>query len=169
VSEEARFTAFGLASGKEASMRVVVRIAAVLVALISVCCGGGNGSTTGPSQTTLAGTWKASRAEFVSASNSSVRVEAVSRGYTILLTLEGGGTFKQVTTEPGKASETMTGTWSASSDVLTLKPSGVSFNIQFDMTLNGNALTLNGGHVQFDVNGDEADEEAILNLTMARQ
>ncbi len=150
-------------------MRVAVRIAPLLAALFGVCCGSGSSSTTGPSQTTLAGTWKASRAEFVSASNSSVKVEAVSRGYSIVLTLDSGGTFRQVTTEPGMGSDTMTGTWSASSDVLTLRPSGVTFNIQFDMNLSGSTLSLAGGHVQFDINGDEVDEEAILSLTMTRQ
>ena len=149
-------------------MRIAVRIAPVLVAIFSVCCGGGS-SNTAPSPATLAGSWKASRAEFVSASNSSIRVEAVSQGYTIVITLDSAGSYQQVVTAPGESGETTTGTWSASSDVLTLKPAGVSFNIQFDMALNGNTLLLSGGHVQFDINNDNVDEETILNLAMTRQ
>ncbi|MGE5360070.1 MAG: hypothetical protein ACM3NQ_13715 [Bacteroidales bacterium] len=149
-------------------MRVTARLVPLLMALVGVCCGGG-GSSTAPSPTTLAGTWKASRAEFVSASNSGVKVEAVSQGYSILLTLESAGTYRQVVTAPGESGETTTGSWSASSDVLTLKPAGVSFNIQFDLALNGNTLSLSGGHVQFDINGDNVDEETILNLAMTRQ
>ncbi len=150
-------------------MRIPVRIAPVLAAIFSVCCGSGSSSTTAPSPTTLAGTWKASRAEFVSASNSSVRVEAIAQGYTIVLTIDSSGSYRQVVTEPGQSGQATTGTWTAGSDVLTLRPSGVSFTIEFDMTLNGNTLVLNGGHVQFDVNKDDIDEEAILNLAMSRQ
>jgi cellulose synthase/poly-beta-1,6-N-acetylglucosamine synthase-like glycosyltransferase len=148
-------------------MRLAARIATMVVALVAVCCG--SKSPTAPSTTTLSGTWKATRAEFVSASNSSVRVEAVSQGYTILLTLTSSGTYTRAVTEPGQGTITETGTWTSSKDMLTLKPSGVSFNIEFDMTLNGNTLTLNGGHVLFDVNNDNVDEETILSLIMARQ
>ncbi len=145
------------------------RVVLVVVVLAAVCCGGGNNPASPTSPTTLAGTWKASRAEFVNVSNASQRVEAVARGMTIVLKLEAAGTFSQQTTEQGQPTQTMTGTWSASSDVLTMKPSGVAFQIQFDMVMNGNTLTLNGGHVQFDVNNDNQDEEAILNMILARQ
>jgi len=148
-------------------MRFAARVVPMVIGLVAVCCGGK--SPTAPSATTLAGTWKASRAEFVNASNSSVRVEAVSQGYTIVLTLAASGTFTQAVTEPGQAARTTTGTWTASKDVLTLKTTGQSGETQFDMTLNGNTLTLNGGHVLFDVNNDDVDEESILNLIMARQ
>ncbi len=140
----------------------------VVVALVAVCCGD-KGSPTGPTPTGLPGTWMASRAEFINASNSSQRVEAVSQGVTITLTLQRSGSYTQQTVQPGKQTETSSGNWTASSDVLTLTPVGMTWNIQFDMTLNGSTLSLNGGHVQFDVNGDNQDEEAILNMTLARQ
>lgn len=138
----------------------------VTAALAGGC--GGSGSPTAPSAETLSGTWKATSAEFVSASNSSLRVEVVSRGTSVTLTIESSGAYTQRIAAPNQPEETSTGSWSASSDVLTLRPSGMSFNIQFDMTLNGNSLTLRGGHVLFDVNGDDSDEETILNLTMTR-
>ena len=148
-------------------MCFAARIVPMVVALVAVCCGGN--SATAPSATTLAGTWKATRAEFVGASNSSVRVEAVAQGYTIVLTLASSGTFTQAVTEPGQGTRATTGTWSASKDVLTLKTTGQSGETEFDMTLSANTLTLNGGHVLFDVNNDDIDEEAILNLTMTRR
>ena len=103
------------------------------------------------------------------ASNSSQRVEIVALGTTLTLTLDAGGTYSQKITDPGQAGQTTSGTWSASKDVLTLKPTGVSGNTQFDMSMSGSTLTLNGGHVLFDVNLDGRDEEAILNLTLTRQ
>jgi hypothetical protein len=148
-------------------MQTTARMTILVVAFVAVCCGGNSATT--PTPTTLAGTWKATRAEFVNASNSSQRVEAIAQGYTITLTLESGGTYTQQTTDPGQPTQTTTGTWSASKDVLTMKPTGQSGDTQFDMTLNGSTLTLNGGHVLFDVNNDDHDEEAILNMTLARQ
>jgi hypothetical protein len=135
------------------------------------CGGGGDGgsSPTSPSGQALAGTWKATKAEFVGATNSSLRVEIVGMGTTFVLTFESSGTYTQKITDPGQAGQTTTGTWSASKDVLTLKPTGMSGDIQFDMTLNGATLTLNGGHVWFDVNLDSRDEESLAYLTLVRQ
>jgi hypothetical protein len=90
-------------------------------------------------------------------------------GTTLTLTLEAGGTYTQKITDPGQGGQTTTGTWSASKDVLTLKPAGISGETQFDMTMSGSTLTLNGGHVLFDVNLDGQDEESILSLTLTRQ
>ena len=148
-------------------MHVMARI--VLVASFAVAACGGGSNPNAPSAQTLAGTWKATRAEFANASNSSQRVEIVALGTTLTLTLDAGGTYSQKITDPGQAGQTTSGTWSASKDVLTLKPTGVTGNTQFDMTLSGSTLTLNGGHVLFDVNLDGRDEEAILNLTLTRQ
>ena len=141
----------------------------ILVASFAVAACGGGSNPNAPSAQTLAGTWKATRAEFANASNSSQRVEIVALGTTLTLTLDAGGTYSQKITDPGQAGQTTSGTWSASKDVLTLKPTGVTGNTQFDMTLSGSTLTLNGGHVLFDVNLDGRDEEAILNLTLTRQ
>ncbi len=125
--------------------------------------GGNNQSSQG-----LAATWQATRAEFVSAANSNIRVEVVSRGTTIVLSLQSTGAYSRTITDPGHAPNVETGTWSASRDVLTLRPAGMPFSIEFDYTLSGNTLTLAGGHVEFDINGDGAVEEAVLNSTLAR-
>jgi len=71
--------------------------------------------------------------------------------------------------DPGQSGQTTTGTWSATQEVLTFKPAGVTGNIQFDMNLSDSTLTLNGGHVWFDVNGDGRDEGTLAYLTLARQ
>lgn len=155
-------------------MQRLLRILLILAAAIAASCGGGSGgdnlSPTSPStQATLAGSWRATRAEFVSASNSGVRVEIVGLGTSLTLTLDSAGTYTQRVVDPGQAGQTTSGTWSASQDSLTLRPAGMTWDIQFDMTLNGATLTLNGGHVSFDVNGDGRDEETLAYFTLARQ
>ncbi len=146
-------------------MRVVACL--ILVVSVAAACGGGS-STTGPSPT-LAGTWNATRAEFVSASNSSLRMEVVALGTAIVVTLDSAGTYTLRTTAPGTAPEIETGTWSASSDLLTLRATGQTGESQFNMTLSGSTLALSGGHRLFDINNDNVDEETILSMTLSRQ
>jgi Lipocalin-like domain len=159
-------------------MQAWARVLLILSASLLASCGGSSGSggssgdtvTASPSTvSTLAGTWKATRAEFVSTTNSSQRVEIVSQGTVLTLTLDSSGTYTQKIVDPGQAGQTTTGTWTASKDVLQLQPAGMTWTIQFDMTLNGNTLALNGGHVEFDVNLDGKDEEALAYLTLTRQ
>jgi hypothetical protein len=126
-------------------------------------------SPTAPSTGGLPGTWRATSAEFVDRADPARRVELVSRGGTIVLVLAAGGTFTLTTTTPGAAAETATGTWTSSRDVLTLRPSAVTGDTQFDYTLSGDTLTLAGGHVLFDVNGDDRDDEAELSMTLRRE
>ncbi len=141
----------------------------IALALATLAACGGSGSTTAPSGQTLAGTWKATKAEFVNSTNSSQRVELVALGTTLMLTLDAAGTYTQKIVDPGQAGQTTTGTWTSSKDVLTLRPAGKSGDTQFDMTLSGSTLSLSGGHVAFDVNLDGRDEETLAYLTLARQ
>ena len=79
------------------------------------------------------------------------------------------GTYRVTITDPGLTGNVVTGTWSASRDVLTIQPTGQTGNTQFDMTLSGSTLTLNDGHVLFDFNADGVGEESVLNMTLTRQ
>ncbi len=146
------------------------RLASLLaiIVLLAAACGGESGSPTSPSASGLMGTWKATRAEYVSRSNPAVRVEVIATGTSMVLTLD-NGTFTLKITDPGEAGNTMTGTWSASKEVLKVSPTGMTWSWEFDMTLSGNTLTLNNGGALYDVNGDGAGDEATLNMTLARQ
>jgi hypothetical protein len=137
------------------------------LAAVAAAC---SNSPTTPSTASLAGAWRATRAEFISQVNSNVRVEAVSQGVVLVLALDSAGTCTLTVTEPGRASEVSGGNWRASGDVLTLTwTSGQHGDTQFDMALSGNTLTLNGGHMLYDVDGNDLDEETVLNLTLTRQ
>jgi hypothetical protein len=147
----------------------------VLVALgLCAACGGGSSpaapsGASGSGTQGLAATWRATRAEFVNTANSSVKVEIVSRGASLVLALDVAGGYTRTVTTPGDPPDVQTGTWSASRDVLTLRPSGVTFTIEFDYSMSGNTLALSGGHVEFDFNDDNRFEEAILTAAFARQ
>jgi hypothetical protein len=142
-----------------------------LVALATITPGCSKDSPTGPGSTPqgLVGSWKATTAVFVSQTDSSLRTDVVAQQTTVVLVLQSAGTYTFTMTDPGKAPNTTSGTWSASTDVLTLKQTGRSGDTQFNMTQSGSNLTLNGGHVQFDFGADGSVEEATLNMTLVRQ
>ena len=149
-------------------MRIVVATLVVALTLITACGGGKSGSNpAAPSPQTLEGTWRATKAEYVSVANSSKRVDVVAQGTTVTLVLAGSSyTFTQ--TDTGKAPQVQTGTWSASTDIITLRPTGVTWSLQFDMTYSGNNLTLNGASVEFDFAANGVNEQAKLNMTLVR-
>ncbi len=148
-------------------MRTMIHCAVILglAAAIGAC---GSDSPSAPTNDSLAGTWRATRAEFVNAANSSQRVEVISLGATITLALQSSGAYSMTATVPGEAPSTENGTWGNSKDTLSLRPAGVTYTVEFDMTFSGNSLALSGGHVQFDVNNDNVDEETILSMLMTR-
>jgi hypothetical protein len=152
----------------------IYHVAAVAMASAFAACGGGsNGGSSSPTSPGasgggLAGTWRATRAEYVSATNSSLRVDVVAQGTTVNLALT-TNTFTLTITDPGQSPKVTNGGWTSSRDTMTLTPAGMPFSWVFDMELNGNTLTLTGGSVEFDFNADGAFEQARLNLTLARQ
>ncbi len=144
------------------------RARAVAVALVAVVGACGK-SGTAPSPATLAGTWRATKVEYVNLANSCQKVELVSSGAAYTLVLTAARTFTLTGTHPGDAPISLAGTYEAT-DVLTLTyTSGAFGEAQFDMSLNGNTLTLSGGHAPYDVDGDDQDEESLLNMVLARQ
>jgi phosphoheptose isomerase len=139
-------------------------------AAVGVACGGSSSSTS-PSQiaTGLVGTWRATRANYRSVANAALQTEVIAQGTTMTLVLESGGTFSLTIVDPGQQGNVVTGTWTSSRDVLTIVRTGQSGNSQFDMTLNGNTLTLTGGSALFDFESDGRMEEAKLDMTLTRQ
>jgi hypothetical protein len=151
-------------------MRVRFAVIAAAAALWAGC-GGGDGAFESPTEATqtLVGTWRATKAEYTNRANSSQRVDIVASGSVLTLVLEAGGAFRLTIVDPGEPGNTVTGTWTASRDVLTIVQAGQSGQTQFDMAFSGNTLTLEGGHVLFDVNGDGVGEECELDMTLSRQ
>jgi hypothetical protein len=156
----------------------------VVVAIITAGCGGSSSSsssnsspssptspTTPASPTTpqgLEGSWRATKAEFVSAANSSKRVDVVTQGTVVTLALT-GSSFVYSIADPGKPPNVTNGTWTSSRDTMALKPNGVTWSWQFDMTQSGNNLTLNGASVEFDFAANGVFEQAKLYMALVRQ
>lgn len=125
-------------------------------------------SPTPPDQDTFIGTWQATKAEFVNAASPGTKVDVVAQGGTVTLVLD-ATTAVLTITEPGESAVVFVATWSTSSDTMTLTwTSGSQGEAQFDFSLNGDNLTLDGGHVPYDFTEGNY-EEAILNLILVRQ
>jgi phosphoheptose isomerase len=143
------------------------RFVLLAVAVPGVACGGGGSSTT-PSEVAsgLTGTWRVTRAQYVSATHSTQSVDVISQGTTMTLAFRTDGTFTLRIVDPGQEANVVTGTWTSSPDVLTIVPTGAPGDSQFDMALDGNNLSLSGGHVEYDFGDDGLLEEAILNMDL---
>lgn len=144
------------------------RILVLAVAAALAGCGGsdnpsGSSSTDGG----LLATWHATRAQYTSVANPGLSVDTVAQGSSLTLTLD-ATTFVLTITDPGEAPQVTNGTWTSTRDTITLTPAGMSFSWQFDMSLNGNTLTMTGGSVEFDFNADDSFEQARLDLTLSR-
>jgi hypothetical protein len=139
-------------------------ICASLIALLLGSCK----SPSGPSSETLAGTWRATKAQYVKVADANVTVDVVAEGSSVSLVLA-TGTYTFTVNDTRVPQSVTTGSWTSSKDTLTLAPAGTTFTIVFDMSLNGSTLTLNGGGVMFDFNFNETFEDATLNMGLAKQ
>jgi hypothetical protein len=132
--------------------------------LLALACGGSGGGA-GPE---LAGTWTATKFEFVSTASPATRVELLAMGGHATLVLRADKTYTVTTEIPGEPTETRSGTWASSSDVLTLRQTGIAGDLQFDYALSGNTLTASGANGEFDFDGDGAMEPAKLSIVATR-
>lgn len=141
----------------------------LVLCLAAVLALGGCKSNTGPEDVeSFLGTWNATKAEFTSAANAGLHVDIVAGGSTVAL-LFNASTFTLTITDPGESPVVSGGTWSASTDVLTLTwTSGNTGETQFEYTLSGDSLTLNDGHMMYDFTPG-SPEEALLDLILHRQ
>jgi hypothetical protein len=146
----------------------MVKKVAVLIAAAAILGAAGCKSSTGPpDDSSFIGTWHATKAEYTSIANSSTKADIIAQGSTLTLAFS-TSTFVLTITDPGQNPETFNGTWSASSDVMTLTwTSGLSGESQFDWSLSGNELILTGGHMPFDFTPGSF-EEATLNLILVK-
>jgi hypothetical protein len=141
---------------------LVLLVAAALIGF-SACK-----SSTAPDADSFIGTWDATKAEFTSVANPTTKVDIIPEGWTLVLVFN-ASTFTMTIQEPGAAAWVGSGTWSNSMDTMTLTwTSGSSGESQFDFVLDGDHLTLEGGHMPFEFTAGN-HEEAILNLNLTKR
>jgi hypothetical protein len=143
-------------------------VAGILAGAVGAC----GDKDTGPSPDELAGTWIATKAEFVSVATPSLKFDLIARGATVSLVLTASKTFTLTITPPGEPELKSLGNWSTlEGDELKLTFSSGSMQgaMNFDMGLSGDTLTLAGADYQFDIDDNGTVESVKFNLTMARQ
>jgi hypothetical protein len=138
----------------------------LLTTAVGMAAGCGDDST-GPSESSLVGTWRATKVELISVQDPAIKFDLVALGATVRLVLGSSKAYTLTLSVPGEPQEIVTGSWSSSGDVLTLTDE--SGDMQFDMTLSGNTLTLTGADGEFDFNDDDVDEPAHLNMVLVRE
>jgi len=148
---------------------IKMRSAFILLLAVAFLCANRCKSPTGPSVTDLAGSWNATQAEYVRISDPSIEVDIVAEGSTVEVTFTKDLRMLMYITNLGGRNWLAGGLWSSSGDVMTITWRFVySGESQFKWSLDGNVLTLTGGHVTFEFTPGNP-EDAILNLVLVRQ
>ncbi|HEV8125486.1 MAG TPA: hypothetical protein VGP80_14655 [Gemmatimonadales bacterium] len=114
----------------------------------------------------LAGTYTATKLEFVSVADASVKFDAIAAGITVDLVITSGGGFTLTVHSPGDPDDVTTGTVVLDGNKITLDDSDPSSG---SFTLSGNTLTLHlttGAEFDFDSNG--TDDAATVNAVFVR-
>jgi hypothetical protein len=132
--------------------------------------------TTPSTPASIVGTWRATRAEYYSRQNSSLRVDGIAQGQGI------GVVFESTTCSwnfdfPGVPTTIRTGNWrfetiDREQNVRVTWTSGGSGDSLYRYSLSGNTLTLthaSGEYYDYTGNGFSADDDSGVILTLARQ
>lgn len=123
--------------------------------------------STGVEPDDLEGTWEATEAVVTSvADDPTVSFDLIAEGGTLTLVLNADGGYVFTTTFPEEEPEIEIGTYSVAGDVLTITAVGDDPET-FTIARNGDTMTLTGDD-DFDFNDDEIEEDATLEITLAR-
>jgi hypothetical protein len=138
---------------------------ACLAAAALVACGGDDE----PTVESLSGLWNATRAEFTAREGPAQSIDLVAEGWTVTLNVNDNGAFLLTATPPEGEVETIGGLWSNTSDTFTMSPDALpGVEWVFDLDIGNDEMTLSGGSVLYDIDGDDVDEEASLTLELVR-
>jgi hypothetical protein len=137
---------------------------ALTLALALTSC---SDDSTAPKPAELAGTWTATKVEYVS-KTSSARVDLIAAGGSASLVLTEDRRFQYVETPHGGTPDTLTGTWSVSSDVMTFVIEGMNGERQFDYSFSASSLVLTGGDAPYDFGAGAGMEDTKQNLAFTR-
>ncbi len=139
----------------------------LLIPFLASC---GDDDPTGSVNNALADTWDATVIQLVSVANPGTSVELIAQGGNGRLVLQANGDFGLSVGSPGEPTEFGNGTWSSTTDVLTLYfgDGDIAGTWQFDFHLSGNTLQLTGADAEYDFDDNGTEDPAKLNLTLVR-
>jgi hypothetical protein len=150
-------------------MHRTVRVLLLALLPLALACGGDDEEATGPLSNDLIGSWDATVIELVSAANPDVNVELIALGANGRLVLEANGDFGLSVGIPGEPTEFAGGTWSSTTVLTLVFDSGeIEGTWRFDYVLAGDLLSLTGASAEYDFDGNDVEDAAILNMTMVR-
>lgn len=110
-----------------------------LVAAASIGCG--DSGSTGPSASSLIGTWSATKVEMVSLADTTYRIDGLEGGQTLVLYIYEDHTWESIQTRPGQSDFHGAGTWSLSGRTLTITAEGESPE-KFRVSCDGSIMKL---------------------------
>lgn len=131
----------------------------------AVACGGDG---VGPSADEIVGSWTVTKVEYVSVSQPVQTIDLIAEGGTGTLVFNAAGTYVFTLTPSGEPAQLDTGDWELDGDIMSMWPNGTNFEMQFDVALSGDRLTLSGADTEYDFDGDHQEDEAKLNLALVR-
>jgi lipocalin-like protein len=140
-----------------------IRIALGALALLagaSLGCGDSGGAT-GPSASSLVGTWNAVKVELVSLAEPTAKIDGLAGGATLTMTVNADHTWQTVQTDPVDPDLFGQGTWSLSGSTLTITEQGESVN--FKVKCDGSTMTLTAS-TTWDYDMDGTEEPAKMTL-----
>ena len=143
-------------------MKSRVRIGTVILAVAGLSCA----NATGIELSDLAGTWTAQSLVFTDASNASVTFDIIANGGSFAMTLTAEGDYTS-SFNFEQESETATGTFAVTGTTFTLAESGQGSPEDFQITRDGNNMTLVGTDT-WDFNDNGTEDDATLTVVLTR-
>jgi Lipocalin-like domain len=140
-----------------------IRIIVILSVAALPGCGKDKG--VGPEPSEIYGTWSATKVEYVSKTNPSMRVnlcDSVGGGATLVI--ESNQNITYILRCTHVAPDTTLGTWKLEGDLFKMYPAGTPWDYTWEITLSGNTLKLEGADMEWDFGGglEQADQSMFL-------
>ncbi len=137
-----------------------VWVVAPLVAGLALACG------SDVVEEDVIGTWNATEFVFSNFEDPVTDFDVIAMGGDLSIVIRADGTYTLTLSMPFAEPEVIEGDWVLDGDVLTLDE-GVDA-VAFEISLDGNTLTLHTEDVEFDFDEDGTDDPAQLDVTLVR-
>ena len=138
-----------------------------VVLFLPMAAGCGDDDPAGPDAEEITGAWQATKVEYTTPGGNPV-VDLIALGGSASLLLDPDGSLAYTVTPAGAVPTVTEGVWELEGDIMTVTPDGMPFSWQFEVEYAGDELALRGADVEFDLDGDDEDDPAKLNLEFIR-